>query len=118
MPEWDTHLTYQMGLIFHSTRITFFGDKAHHFYYRGKYSDMFALLFSVTPLSYRAVTRVFHPCLSLAHFWSVSKLLSCLFISVYTVRRQETLGYPFFHFPSGVQKRAVFIILSESLLST
>lgn len=74
-------------------------------------------LLPVTPLAYRAVTRALHPCLSLASFWRVPQLLWCSFISASTVRRQVTFGLPLFLFPSGVQKRAVFMMDSGSLLS-
>ena len=75
-------------------------------------------LLPVTPLACRAVTRSLHPCLSLASFWSVPQLLFCSLISASTVRRQVILGRPRFRFPSGVQKRAVLIMLSGSLRCT
>lgn len=75
-------------------------------------------LLPVTPLAYRAVMRVLHLCPSLARFWGVFQLLFGSFILASAVRRQVTLGLPLFCFPSGVQKRAIFITMSESLLRT
>lgn len=64
---------------------------------------IFTFLLPVTPLVYRAVTRVIHPFRSLPSFWSVSQLLFCTFILVFTICRQVTSGLPLLRFPSGAQ---------------
>lgn len=64
---------------------------------------LIVLFLSVTPLVYRAVTRVIHPFRSLPSFWSVSQLLFCTFILVFTICRQVTSGLPLLRFPAGAQ---------------
>lgn len=60
-------------------------------------------LLPVTPLVYRAVTRVIHTFRSLPCFWSVSQLLFCTFILVSTICLQVSFGLPLLRFPSGAQ---------------
>ena len=53
-------------------------------------------------LDCRAVTKLLHPCLSLASLWMVPQLWFTFFISASTVPRQVVFGRPRFCHPSGV----------------
>ena len=66
----------------------------------------------------RTATKDRHVCRFRASFWMVPQVCCMVLSSASTVRRQVFLGLHLLRFPSGVQWRAVLVILSCSLLMT
>ena len=66
----------------------------------------------------RTATKNRHVCRFRASFWMVPQVCCMVLSSASTVRRQVFLGLHLLRFPSGVQWRAVLVILSCSLLMT
>ena len=87
-------------------------------------ADVYLLTHSLTHscplcrLACRAATKVLHPCLFWASFWTVPQVWWRVLSSPSTIRCQVFLGCLRFCFPSGVQWRAVREMLPGSLLIT
>ena len=69
-------------------------------------------------LACRAATKDRHSCLFWASLVTVPQVWFRVLSSLSTVRRQVFFGLPRFLFPSGVQCRAVRVMLSKSLRRT
>ena len=66
----------------------------------------------------RAATKDRHVCRFQASFWMVPQVCCMVLSYASTVRRQVFLGLLLLRFPSGVQWRAVWVMVSCSLLMT